>query len=158
MSTYQRVTILGRLGRDPEKRTTQGGASVCSFSLATDEGYKDRDGHKVERTEWHNIVAWGPLGERCAEYLRKGSLALVEGKLQTREYEDRDGNKRKATEVVAERVTFVGGRKEEDRGSEREDRGARENGRSSDRQAARSAAHSAYRVSMNEPPDDDLPF
>ena len=110
MSGVNKVILLGRLGRDPELRTTQGGNSVCSFSVATSEAWKDKQtGEKQERTEWHNIVAWGKLAEICSQYLAKGAQAYIEGKLQTTKY-DKDGVERYKTEIVASTVQFVGGK------------------------------------------------
>ena len=95
-----KVILIGRLGRDPEMRYTGGGTPVCNFSMATDESYTDKSGQRQKKTEWHNIVAWGSLAENCSKLLSKGKLAYVEGKLQTREWDDRDGNKRRTTEIV----------------------------------------------------------
>lgn len=97
---YNKVTLVGRLGSDPEVKYTQSGTPVATFSLATSETWK-KDGNKQEKTEWHRIVAWERLGEVCGEYLTKGKLILIEGKLQTRSWEDKEGNKRQVTEVVA---------------------------------------------------------
>ena len=109
MSGVNKVILLGRLGRDPELRTTTGGNSVCNFSVATSENWKDKNtGEKQERTEWHNIVAWGKLAEICAEYLSKGSQAYIEGKFQTTKYTDKENVERYKTEVVASTVQFVG--------------------------------------------------
>ena len=109
MSTYQKVIVIGRLGRDPEVRYLQNGTAVCNLNLATDEGYKDQQGQKQERTEWHKIQAWGKQAENCAQYLAKGRACLVEGKLQTRKCKDQQGNDRYTTEIRADRVVFLGG-------------------------------------------------
>ncbi len=95
-----KAILVGRLGRDPEMRYTGGGTPVCNFSLATDESYTDKAGQRQKKTEWHNIVAWGKLAEQCQNLLSKGKLAYVEGRLQSREWNDRDGNKRRTTEIV----------------------------------------------------------
>jgi single-strand DNA-binding protein len=95
-----KVILIGRLGRDPEMRYTGEGTPVCNFTLATDESYTDKAGQRQKKTEWHNIVAWKKLAENCAKLLSKGKLAYVEGRLQTREWDDRDGNKRRTTEIV----------------------------------------------------------
>lgn len=97
--------ILGNLTRDPELKSLPSGMQVASFSLATNSVYKDRDGNKQEQTEYHNIVAFGRQGELCAQFLKKGASALVEGRIQTRSW-DKDGEKRYRTEVVADRVQF----------------------------------------------------
>jgi single-strand DNA-binding protein len=96
-----KVILIGRLGRDPETRYTSGGQAVCNFSVATDESYKDREGERQKRTEWHKVVVWGKTAERSQEYLAKGSLVLIEGKIQSREWQDREGQKRTAFEIVA---------------------------------------------------------
>jgi single-strand DNA-binding protein len=100
--------LMGNLTRDPELRTTPNGASVCSFSLALNRRYKNSEGNWTEATDYIDIVAWGPLGERVAQYLTKGRPALVSGRLQSRSWEQ-DGNKRSKVEVVAQDVTFLGG-------------------------------------------------
>ena len=102
-----KVILIGRLGRDPEMRFTGGGTPVCNFSLATDESYTDKSGQRQKRTEWHNIVAWAKLAEQCSKLLNKGKLAYVEGRLQTREWDDRDGNKRRTTEIVINRMRVL---------------------------------------------------
>ncbi len=102
-----KAILVGRLGRDPEMRYTGGGTPVCNFSLATDESYTDKSGERQKKTEWHNIVVWGKLAENCAKLLSKGSLCYVEGRLQTREWNDRDGNKRKTTEIVINRMRVL---------------------------------------------------
>ena len=104
-----RVTLIGHLGRDPEMRYTNSGTAVCNFSLATTERYQDRNGQRQERTEWHNIVVWSKLAEICNQYLSKGRLIFIEGRLQTREWDDRDGNKRRTTEIVANDMKMLGG-------------------------------------------------
>lgn len=102
-----KVIIIGNLGRDPELRRTNGGQSVCNFSVATTEKWTDAGGAKQERTEWHNVVVWGKQAELCNQYLGKGSKVYVEGSIATREYDDKDGNKRKAVEIKAQTVRFL---------------------------------------------------
>jgi single-strand DNA-binding protein len=104
-----KAIILGRLGDDPDSRSTPGGRSVCNFSVATDSTWKDRDGQAQKHTEWHRIVVWGPQAENCARYLRKGSEVLVEGEIRSRSW-DKDGDKRTVTEIIARDVRFVGPR------------------------------------------------
>jgi single-strand DNA-binding protein len=106
--SFNQVTLMGNLTRDPELRTTPNGASVCGFSLALNRSYKNSEGNWQEATDYIDIVAWGPLGERVAQYLTKGRPALVSGRLQSRSWEQ-DGNKRSKVEVVANDVTFLGG-------------------------------------------------
>lgn len=107
-NSVNKAILVGRLGRDPEVRVTGGGQSVASFSIATNERWKDKNsGEFKERTEWHNIVAWGKLAELCRDYLSKGSQVYIEGRLQTREYEDKDKIKRRTTEINADEVVFL---------------------------------------------------
>ena len=99
-ASVNKVMLLGYLGKDPEVRFTQGGKAVANFSLATDESYKNSDGEKIKKTEWHNLVIWGPSVENFVQkYLHKGDLIYVEGKLQTRSWEDKEGNKKYTTEI-----------------------------------------------------------
>ena len=99
MAGVNKVILIGNLGRDPELRYTQGGTAVANFSLATTESYTDRNtNERVEKTEWHRIVAWGKTGELCSQYLAKGRTVYIEGRIQTRDWEDKDGNKRNTTE------------------------------------------------------------
>ena len=107
-SGVNKVILVGRLGADPEMKYTSTGLGVCRFNLATTERWTGKDGQKQERTEWHRIVVWAKLGELCNEYLRKGRQAYVEGRLQTRSWEDKEGNKKYTTEVVANTVQFLG--------------------------------------------------
>ncbi|MBY0316618.1 MAG: single-stranded DNA-binding protein [Bdellovibrionales bacterium] len=107
--SVNKVMIVGRLGADPEMKTLSSGQTVTNFNVATGENWVDRDGQKQERTEWHRIVVWGKLAEICAQHLAKGRQVFVEGKLQTRSWEDQQGQKRYATEVVAANVQFLGG-------------------------------------------------
>lgn len=107
-----KVLLMGNLGRDPEVRFTQGGQAVANFTLATNESWKDKNGQQQEKTEWHRIVVWGRLAELCGEYLKKGRQAFIEGRLQTREWTNKEGQKQYTTEVVAQQVTFLGGRPE----------------------------------------------
>ncbi|GAB7023401.1 single-stranded DNA-binding protein [Salidesulfovibrio brasiliensis] len=103
--SLNKVIIIGRLGRDPELSYTTGGQALARLSVATDEGYRDRNtGQRVERTEWHRVVAWRQAAEFCGNYLSKGRLVMVEGKLQTRKWQDQNGQDRWSTEIVADRV------------------------------------------------------
>lgn len=109
MSGLNKVMLIGRLGSDPELRYTPDGTAVASFSIATSEEWKDKNtGEKKERTEWHRVVAWRKLGEICGEYLAKGKQIYVEGRIQTRSWEDKDGNKRHTTEIIASDIQFLG--------------------------------------------------
>ena len=107
MGCVNKVILVGRVGKDPEVRYTSGGDSVAMFSLATSESWKDAGGEKKEKTEWHNIVAWKKLAELAKNYLPKGSLVYIEGKLQTRKWTDNDNNTRYTTEIVAQTFTFL---------------------------------------------------
>ena len=107
-----KVILVGRLGRDPELRYTPSGTAVANFSLATDERWSS-NGETQSRTEWHNIVVWSKLAEICNQYLTKGRLVFIEGRLQTRDWEDKDGNKRRTTEIVATDMKMLGGRRED---------------------------------------------
>ena len=110
MASVNKVILIGNLGRDPELRYTQNGQAVANFSIATSERFGGRDGGEPqERTEWHRIVTWGKTAENCAQYLAKGRSVYIEGRLQTRDWEDKDGNKRTTTEISAQRVQFLGG-------------------------------------------------
>ena len=102
-----KVMIIGRLGRDPELRYTQSGSPVASLRIATDESYTDKDGQRIDRTEWHSVVVFQRSAENCNQYLRKGSLVYIEGKLTTRKWQDQNGQDRYTTEVRAERVQFL---------------------------------------------------
>jgi single-strand DNA-binding protein len=110
--SVNKVILVGRLGRDPETRYTGGGQAVANFSMATDESYKDKNGERQKRTEWHKIVVWSKLAEIAQQYLKKGSLLYLEGRLQTREWQDKEGQKRTTTEIVATNFRMLGGRAE----------------------------------------------
>jgi single-strand DNA-binding protein len=110
--SVNKVILVGRLGRDPETRYTGGGQAVANFSLATDETYKDRNGEKQKRTEWHKIVVWGKQAEIAQQYLKKGSLVFIEGRIQSREWQDKEGQKRTSFEIVANNFRMLGGRAE----------------------------------------------
>ncbi len=105
-----KVILVGNLGRDPEIRYTPGGKAVARFPVATGEVWTDAEGNRQERTEWHNIVVWGKQAETCSQYLSKGRQVFVEGSIRSRAYDDRDGNKRYITEIIGQRVQFLGGR------------------------------------------------
>lgn len=109
MASINKVILIGNLGADPEIRTTQGGQSVASLRIATAETWTDRDGKRQERTEWHAVTVWGKTAENCGKFLAKGRQVYVEGRLQSREYQDKEGQTRKVWEVVADVVTFLGG-------------------------------------------------
>jgi single-strand DNA-binding protein len=111
--SVNKAILVGRLGRDPETRYTSGGQAVANFTMATDETYKDRAGERQKRTEWHRIVVWGKLAEITQQYLKKGMLVYIEGRIQTRQWEDkRDGQKRTTTEIVANTMKMLTSRGE----------------------------------------------
>ena len=107
MVTLNHVVIMGHLGADPELRRTQAGTAVANLRVATNMIWKNKDGEKEQRTDWHHVVVWGTQGERCAEYLKKGALVLVSGRIQSREWADEEWNQRWATEIVAGTVEFL---------------------------------------------------
>jgi len=110
VSGINKVFLVGNLGTDPEVRFAQAGQAVANFSIATNESWTDKSGQKQERTEWHRIVVWGKQGETCAEVLKKGRQVCVEGKLRTRDWTNKAGVKQQTTEIVADHVTFLGGK------------------------------------------------
>src|SRR3954464_10646068 len=107
--SVNKVILVGRLGQNPEVRYTPSGAAVANFSVATNESWTDKSGQKQERTEWHRVVVWGKLAELCSQYLSKGRQCYVEGRLQTRQWQDKDGQTKYTTEVQAQTVQFLGG-------------------------------------------------
>ena len=149
MAGVNKVILVGHLGRDPELRYTAQGTAVANFTLATSENFQRRDGgEREERTEWHRIVAWGRLAEICAEYLAKGRQVYVEGRLQTRDWEDKEGNKRRTTEIVARNMQMLG-RRGDSGGSDfgGNDFGGSDSGRGG-----------GGSDPLGPPPDKDIPF
>ncbi|MBU2772480.1 single-stranded DNA-binding protein [Acidithiobacillus ferrooxidans] len=143
MAGVNKVIVLGNLGRDPEMRYTQAGKAIATLNMATSESFKDKDGNKQERTEWHRVVLFDRIAEIAGEYLRKGSTAYIEGRLQTRKWTDKEGQERYTTEIVGDRLQLIGGKKSEEGGSEH-------------------APAPASRGGNTPPPvedfDDDIPF
>tara|TARA_R110002020_G_scaffold32159_1_gene99230 strand:+ start:555 stop:977 length:423 start_codon:yes stop_codon:yes gene_type:complete len=117
MGSVNSVTLIGRLGADPEIKFLDGGAELCSFSLATSETWKDKDGEKQEATQWHKVKVWGKSAPHCAQYLQKGSQCCVEGKVVYRPWEDKEGQARLTTEIKAGRVTFLSSAQERETGT-----------------------------------------
>src|SRR5512143_3686563 len=113
MASLNKVMLIGNLGKDPEVRYTSNGTAVASFSLATSERFKNKNGEWEERTEWHNITLWGRLAEIAGEYLAKGRTVFIEGRLQTRKWQDRDGKDRYTTEIVGDKMQMLGGGRSE---------------------------------------------
>lgn len=155
--SVNKVILVGNLGKDPELRYTPSGTAVATFSLATTEKFKGRDGQMQEKTEWHNIVAWRQLAEICGKYLHKGKQVYIEGRIQTRSYDDRDGNKRYMTEIVADQMQMLGRASEEAGGYVREPRESRP---AAGRQESGRNTAPAYDDFSDPPfnPDDDIPF
>jgi single-strand DNA-binding protein len=148
MGSVNKVILVGNLGRDAELRYTPGGAAIATLNMATTEVWNDKQGQRQEKTEWHRVILWGKQAESLQEYLTKGKQIYVEGRLQTRQWDDKDGNKRYTTEVKADRITLLGGGGGGSRGGGMMDRGA-------------SSSHGGG--GMDEPPiepitDDDIPF
>ncbi len=110
MAAVNKAILIGNLGSDPELRYTTSGTAVCNFNIATTEKWKDKDGQMQEKTEWHKIVLWKRQAEVAKEYLHKGSSVYIEGRIQTRNYEDKEGIKRYITEIIGDRMQFLGGR------------------------------------------------
>ncbi|MBO73127.1 MAG: single-stranded DNA-binding protein [Flavobacteriales bacterium] len=117
MAGVNKVILVGNLGKDPEVKYLENGTEVANFTVATSESYKDKEGRRIDQTEWHNVVVWRKLAEIAETYLKKGSQIYLEGKLRTRSWEDQQGNKRYATEVVADTFTMLG-KKEESQSSQ----------------------------------------
>jgi len=147
-----KVILVGNLGQDPELRYTGGGTAVCNLRLATNESYKDANGDWVERTEWHTVVAWARLAEICNEYLHKGSQVYFEGSLQTRSWEDKDGNTKYSTEIKAREMMILGGR--DVPGGDSGSAGSRSQNRPSPKPQKQAQGKEDYSFE----PDDDLPF
>lgn len=165
MAGVNKVILVGNLGADPEVRYTPSGQPVANFRIATSESWMDKAGQKQERTEWHRIVAWGKLAELCGEYLAKGRQVYVEGKLQTRQWDDRDGNKKFSTEIQAQQITFLGGRDGAPRGEGGGGNFARGNsggqgGRPSGGGGSEGGGGGDDNFDYGPPPmtDDDVPF
>jgi single-strand DNA-binding protein len=149
MGSVNKVILVGNLGRDAEVRYTPGGAAVARFSIATTEVWNDKSGQRQERTEWHNIDLWGKQAESLSEYLVKGKQVYIEGRLQTDEYTDKEGQKKKSTKVRCERVVLLGGG----------GGGRSSGGGAMDRGERGGGASTASHDETSEPlTDDDIPF
>lgn len=151
--SLNRIFLIGNLGQDPEMRYTQSQLAVCNFSLATNERRQGDDGQWVDQTEWHKIVCFGKTAENCSQYLKKGRQVFVEGRIQTRKYQDKEGKDRYITEVVANAVRFIGGGKGEGVEVERTPRSAP--AASSGAPKAPAGAPIGETISFD---DDDIPF
>src|SRR5262245_50077815 len=147
--SVNKAILVGRLGRDPETRYTSGGQAVCNFTMATDETYKDRAGERQKRTEWHKIVVWSKLAEICQQYLHKGSLVYIEGRITTRQWEDKEGQKRTSTEIVANEMRMLGSRAD----AAGAGAGSTATGRGGDVDS-----HAGEDMPSSEISDEDIPF
>lgn len=149
--SVNKVLLIGRLGSNPEVRFTPSGAAVANFSMATNESWNDKNGQKQERTEWHRIVVWGKLAQLCGEYLSKGRQCYVEGRLQTRQWQDKEGATKYTTEVIANTIQFLGAPGE---------RGAGAGAAPSNSAGGGKPADDFSQVKMEEPSftEEDIPF
>jgi len=150
--SVNKVILVGRLGRDPETRFTSAGQAVCNFSVATDETYKDRNGERQKRTEWHKIVVWGRQAEIAQQYLKKGSLVYLEGRIQSRQWDDKEGQKRTSFEIVANNFRMLGSR------ADAAGAGAAAGAGSPAAPDVESPAHSDDVAPGPEISDEDIPF
>lgn len=153
MGSLNKVQIIGRLGKDPEIRYTQGGQAIASFSVATDSKWTNKAGEKQEKTEWHRVKAWGKLGELAGEYLAKGRQVYVEGRLETSEYTDKEGVKKYSTEIVANDIQFLDSKGGDGGGGSR---GPRSGGGGPS--GGGESGGGGGRGSSEPPPEDDIPF
>ncbi|MCW9049158.1 MAG: single-stranded DNA-binding protein [Deltaproteobacteria bacterium] len=160
--SVNKVILVGNLGKDPELRYTPSGTAVATFSIATTERYKDREGNRQEKTEWHNIVAWRQLAEICGKYLHKGKQVYIEGKIQTRSYDDRDGNKRYITEIVVDQMQMLGSRDDSQGGGGYSGgQNSNQGGQGSNKPAQAAKNNDQQGGGYEDPvfnPDDEIPF
>ena len=157
MASVNKAILIGNLGRDPELRYTKDGRPVANFTLATNERWRDKQGNNQERTEWHRIVVWDKQAENCAQYLQKGRSAYIEGRIQTRDWEDKDGNKRYTTEINASNVNFIGPRTDGGGGGGGYSGGGG-NGGGGFSGGAGGGARNEAPMDAGPPVDDDIPF
>ncbi len=156
--SVNKVILVGRLGRDPETRYTGSGQAVANFSVATDESYKDRNGERQKRTEWHKIVVWGKQAEIAQQYLKKGSLIFIEGRIQSREWQDKEGQKRTSFEIVANNFRMLGGRAEGAAAGAGAGGGSSRGGEDLDQSAPAEESYSGSAPAGPEISDEDIPF
>jgi single-strand DNA-binding protein len=152
MKNLNKVMLIGHLGKDPEVKYLDGNNVVANFTVATTESYTGKDGNRVDQTEWHNVVAWRKLAEICEKFLKKGSFVYLEGSIRTRSWEDKDGNKKYTTEILAQDLVLLD--KKESSGSSNS--GATNTPERSS--APRPVANEPSSSFSNDEPDDDLPF
>jgi len=153
MASVNKVILVGNLGKDPEVRFTPSGRAVAKFPIATTESWMDQENSRQERTEWHNVVVWGKQAESCGQYLAKGRQVFIEGAIRSRSYDDKDGNKRYITEIVAQRVQFLGS-SGGGRGASTEDGGSGGGGAGS----GSGAGGHFDEFGGGQIPEDDVPF
>jgi single-strand DNA-binding protein len=152
--TVNKVILIGRVGRDPEVRYTSAGSPVATFSVATDESFKAKNGEQQQHTEWHKVVAWNKLAEICGEYLTKGKLVYIEGSIRSKQWEDQSGNKRTSYEIIARNMQMLGSRSDSERAASGGSRPA-----ASPSQAPEERYDSGPEPSPDgEITDDDIPF
>jgi len=156
MASVNKVILVGNLGRDPEVKFMPNGDAVCNFSIATTESWKDKQGAKQEKTEWHNIVIYRKLAEIAGEYLKKGRPVYIEGRLQTRKWQDKDGNDRYTTEIIADSMQMLGGR--EGGNDDRPERSGAADNPTYSKPAERQAQRPAPATSGFDDFEDDIPF
>jgi single-strand DNA-binding protein len=147
MASLNKVMLIGNLGKDPEVRYTAGGTAVASFSIATTEKFKGKSGDWEEKTEWHNITLWARLAEIAGEYLSKGKTVYIEGRLQTRKWQDKEGKDRYTTEIVGEKMQMLSGKGE----------GGGGNARPASKPSQQDYQGSSYQEPVFNP-DDEIPF
>ncbi len=159
MGSLNKATLIGNLGKDPEVRAIPSGAKVANFSIATTDSYTGKDGQKVEKTEWHNIVMWRGLAEVAEKYLKKGSQVYIEGRLQTRSWDDQNGQKRYTTEIVADNMVMLG-RAGGGGGAPREGGESYQRSEQPAMNQSRASGGGGYSAPSSMPPqaEDDLPF
>jgi single-strand DNA-binding protein len=167
MGSVNKVILVGNLGADPELKYTPSNRPLCNLSVATNEVFKDKTGQRQEKTEWHRVTVWGEQAEHCSKYLAKGRSVYVEGRLQTRSWDDKDGKKRYSTDIVADRVVFLGGGGEGGGAGGGARRGGGGGGRWNEESGGGGAGGGGGPPEPSEPPgggggsgppDDDIPF
>jgi single-strand DNA-binding protein len=149
MRGVNKVILVGHLGKDPEVRHLDGNNTVANFPLATSETYTTKDGNKVEQTEWHNVVLWKKLAEIAEKYVKKGSLVFIEGRLRTRSWDDKDGNKRYTTEIIASSMQML---------DKKDEHSKSDSGSYSGNSTQQQSSENDMRDIILDEPNDDLPF
>ena len=158
MASVNKVILIGNLGRDPETRYMPDGGAITNISIATTENWKDKNGDKQEKTEWHRVAFFGKLAEIAGEYLKKGSQVYVEGRLQTRKWQDKDGQEKYTTEIIAEEMKMLGGREGMGSGADDGGGGYADRPQPASRPAAARPAPAAKSATGFDNMDDDIPF